>query len=192
MQVLILVGSVRPGSNSRATAAAIENALVERGADVVTWDPRNWHLPLADPLYHRNPRSHPDQSVQALVEAAQRADGFALVSPVYHNSYSALLKNCLDHLTNAQFRYKPVALASHGARLSAVQACDHLRIVVRALHGLALPRQLVTVPEEFLIGEDEEPVLLDPLALERIEEIATDLLFYARVGQARLAGGGQR
>ncbi len=189
MKVMTLVGSVRPGSYCRATAMAVDAILTERGAEGEVWDPGEVPLPLANPCYHRDPAEHPDPNVQALVGTADDSDAFVLVSPVYHNSYSAVLKNCLDHLAIAQFRHKPVVLVSHGAGLGAVQVCDHLRIVVRGLYGLALPQQVVTIPDDFLPDEEGTPVLANSPTLSRLEHALTDLLFYARVGQARLAGG---
>lgn len=189
MKFFILVGSARPGSYCRATATALSSMLEERGAETEVWNPCEWPLPLADPAYHRDPSAHPDANVRALVGAAESADGFALISPVYHNSYSALLKNCVDHLAIPQFRYKPVLLASHSGGLAAVQVCDHLRIVVRGLSGLALPHQVVTVPDDFLPDADGSPILANPPTSDRLENAMVDLLFYARVGQARIAGG---
>lgn len=183
--ILILIGSARNGSYSRASAAAVASVLVDCGTEVLAWDPVEWPLPLAHPAFHHDPLAHPDPEVRALVEAASRADGFVFVSPVYHNSYSGLLKNCLDHLTIAQFAYKPVTIISHGSGLSAVQVCDQLRLVARGLHALALPGQLVTVPEDFT-ANPEGPVLSSAGSLERIGAIVSDLLFYSRVGQARL------
>ena len=93
-----------------------------------------------------------------------------------------MLKTCLDHLSIPDFAYKPVGLIAHGDNLSAVQACDQLRIVVRALHGLALPIQLVTTPDDFT-SSDGGPRLAAEPALQRLDRFALDLLLYARLSE---------
>lgn len=113
MQTMILIGSARPGAYIRATASALTATLEARGDEAIVWDPREWRLTLADPDW---------------------ADGFTLISPVYHNSYSALLKNCLDPHDDRPVLTQTVALVARGPNRCGVQVCDHLR-VVRGLWG---------------------------------------------------------
>jgi len=103
-------------------------------------------------------------------------------TPVYHNSFSGALTNCLDHLSIAEFTYKPVGLMAHGYNISAVQACDHLRIVVGGLNGLALPVQVVTCHGDF-VTEEGGIRLVAPGVLERINRFAVDLVLYARLSE---------
>lgn len=174
--VLILPGSTRQGSFSRALAQFAAERVTTEGKRALLWDHRSRPLPLADPEYHRAPAQHPDKTVRELVFLAQQADAIVLVSPVYHNSYSGLLKNCLDHLTIEQFRMKPVLLLGHGPRLTAVQAVDHLRIVVRGLYGLALPDQAVTTPDDYGTDDQGEPYLKDPSICGRVAASVSTLL----------------
>ncbi len=72
-------------------------------------------------------------------------------SPVYHNSYSGVLKNTLDHLDIPHFRNKAVGLVSHGGDGS-TQPVDHLRVVVRGLNGIATPTNVCTRKDDY--GQD--------------------------------------
>lgn len=181
MMILALIGSTRHGSYTRSATQAALALIAERGVETLAWDLRDHALPPADPEYHHNPHATPDPVVRELVEAADQASGFVLASPVYHNSYSGVLKNCLDHLAIPQFLYKPVGLMSHGETMSAVQVCDHLRIVVRGLYGIALPRQVVTVTRDFEPDNDGGYTLTNDSTLTRMRDFVDDLLLFARV-----------
>jgi NAD(P)H-dependent FMN reductase len=187
MRVLLIAGSVSPGSCTRAAVSAAATLLEDKGVETVVWDLGERPLPFADPAYHHDPEDNPHPAVRELVEEATEATSFVLASPVYHNSYSGVLKNCLDHLAIPQFLYKPVGLISHGAGLSAVQVCDHLRIVVRGLYGVALPRQLVTVKDDYDF-DGEAAYLVGEAALERLEALVNEMLMFGKVTEVGLNG----
>ncbi len=185
LQILILSGSVRRPSHTFALSRFVEGALSERGARVVLWDFREAPLPITDPAYHADPRRHPDPVVQRLAETADACDGFIWASPVYHNSYSGVLKNALDTLTIPHFSYKPVGLMGHGGDRT-TQAVDHLRIVVRGLLGVALTTNVCTTAEDYQnAGEGEEEGEGEGYALasepikERVGHFADELVEFA-------------
>lgn len=115
--VMLLCGSTRPDSYTRAGLQAAADHLRQSGADPWMWDPAVDPLPMADPAYHREPTTHPDSAVRRLVAKADGARAFILGTPIYHNSYAGVLKNCLDLLSIAQFAHKPVALLAHGSNI---------------------------------------------------------------------------
>ena len=96
------------------------------------------------------PQHHPDPNVREFARAAAEADGFVLASPVYHNSYTGVLKNALDSLGDDQFEGKPIGLVGH----KGIQPVDHLRIVVRSVGAYAITRQVVTRKNEFRATAD--------------------------------------
>jgi NAD(P)H-dependent FMN reductase len=156
------------------------------GAETTVWWLSERPLPPADPKYHHDASSHPDPAVRQLVAQAGEAGGIVLASPVYHNSYSGILKNALDHLSMDQFHRKPVGLAGHGGNRT-TQAVDHLRIVVRGLLGVALPSQVCTANEDF----EETPGgyrLLSSDIEARIQRVAEELILFAQTLQL-LRGG---
>lgn len=185
MKVLLICGSVRPDSYTLKTLEAIASAVEAKGAEAIFWKLGEQQLPVADPAYHGRSREHPHPLVHELVTLADAASAFVLGSPVYHNSYSGVLKNCLDHLSIQQFACKPVGIVCHGDNLTAVQACDHLRIVVRSLYGIAIPSQVVTSPVDFKRKGEEGLAdhLVNPRILKRIELFAAELFSFCQLGQ---------
>lgn len=147
-RALLISGSTRLPSYTRTLAQFVENNLVSLGLHTRHWDLRSQPLPITDPTYHHDPTLTPDLRVQEFVAAADSSDAFVLASPIYHNSFSGVLKNALDTLTIKQFQYKPVSLISFGGARSS-QAVDQLRIVVRGLHGLTLPTQVCAERDDF-------------------------------------------
>ncbi len=155
----------------------MEARLAEEGAVVSRYDPVETQLPFSDPAYHKSPGEHPDRAVHDLVETAERADAFILASPIYHNSFSGVLKNALDHLAIAQFQYKPVALLSHGGDRSS-QAVDQLRTVVRGLLGVPIPTPICTREADFCV-RDAEIALNSAAIAARIERAVAELTVFA-------------
>jgi NAD(P)H-dependent FMN reductase len=187
MRVLLIAGTVVPNSSTRRALLQVCEMLQQRGAETEIWDLAQRPVPIADPRYFGDPLEHPDPSVKRLLGAAREADGFILASPVYHNSYSGVIKNCLDHLSVDHFLYKPVGLIACGLSLSAIQVCDQLRIVVRGLRGVALPTQVVAVSTDFkqaLNGEGRE---CDGLA-DRLEALVVDLMAFSEIRKVALGG----
>jgi NAD(P)H-dependent FMN reductase len=111
-----------------------------------------------------------------LVGLADRADAIVLATPVYHNSYSGILKDAIDALSIPQFRYKAIGLASHGN--STTQAVDQLRIVARGLLGVAIPTQMCTSDNDY-VSKDQKFLLANTAILERLERFTTELILFA-------------
>lgn len=180
LDILILAGSPRRDSYSRGLARRIGQALAAQGAAAELFDLHETPLPLLDPALRSKAEDHPDAEVARLNALVGRCAGFVLVSPVYHNSYSGLLKNALDHLGVRNFEARPVGLASHGGRSS--QAVDHLRQVVRALYGVTIPTQVCTGREDY----NAAPTAAGPYELksdeilDRVDRFAEELVRFAR------------
>jgi NAD(P)H-dependent FMN reductase len=78
-----------------------------------------------------------------LRERLAQAAGVVLATPVYHGTFSGLLKNALDHLASDAFYQLPVGtLAVGGGPRSALVACEQLRTVIRSLSGWSTPTQV--------------------------------------------------
>ncbi|MDH3970507.1 MAG: NAD(P)H-dependent oxidoreductase [Rhodospirillales bacterium] len=179
-EILILAGSPRAVSYTRGLARDIGRALEGQGARVRLLDLYEAPLPPLDPALRARGEDHPDPNAAELYRLAGRADAFVLATPVYHNSYSGVLKNALDYLGSEQFRYRPVGLASHGGR--STQAVDHLRQVVRSVLGVAIPTQVCTAAADYdgRPGETGCHRIVDPEILSRIEGFADELVLFAR------------
>lgn len=188
MRALVLSGTISPRSRTRAVGLAARDVLRTQSVDCEIWDLREFPLPIADPAYHHDPSLHPDPVVRRFVAAADEADGFVVVSPVYHNSFSGVLKNSLDSLAIPQFQYKPVGLAAFGSSMAAIQVCDQLRIVIRGLYGIALPVQVVATPADFTTSTSGEPAVTNPELLDRFEVLARDFVLFAHLRKVTTIG----
>ncbi|BAJ31642.1 MULTISPECIES: NADPH-dependent FMN reductase [Kitasatospora] len=116
---------------------------------------------------------HPDPSGQtaALRRRFAGASAVVLATPVYHGTYSGLLKNALDQLLSSAFEGRPVGLlANGGGPRGAAIACDQLRTVVRALNGWSAPTQVSTSAADFVDGR---PV---PAILDRLGDMVGELV----------------
>ncbi len=178
-EILILAGSPRALSYTRGLARDIGRALQDQGAQVRLLDLCEAPLPTLDPALRAWGESHPDPNAAELYRLAGRADAFVLATPVYHNSYSGVLKNALDYLGSEQFKYRPVGLASHGGH--STQAVDHLRQVVRSVVGVAIPTQVCTATADYRDGPDEIGChrVADPEILSRIRRFAEEIVLFA-------------
>ncbi len=177
-KVLLISGSTRQPSYTRTLTETVERVLIEHGAETAHWDLRKAPLPIADPEFHRDPAQHPDERVRSLVALATSCDAFVLASPIYHNSYSGLLKNALDHLAIPQFDRKPVGLISHGGNRS-TEAVNPLRIVVRGLLGVAIPTQVCTAWQDYREVCIESYEIGSEDILQRINRFTSELMLFA-------------
>ncbi|MFF3212607.1 NADPH-dependent FMN reductase [Streptomyces sp. NPDC002886] len=99
--------------------------------------------------------------------------GAVLATPVYHGSYSGLLKNALDHLTNDALADRAVGLiAAGGGPRGAGTACDQMRSVVRALSGWAVPTHVASTGSDFVPGPALEGLH------ERMDDLVAQLLSF--------------
>jgi NAD(P)H-dependent FMN reductase len=178
LQILLISGSPEPQSRTGATLAFLVQLLHVSGISTYTWDLHADPLPLFDPHYYADPLRHPCEAVRRLAAQAQQASGFIWGSPIYHNSFSGLLKNALDSLSRQQFCHKPVVLVSSASNeRTGSQACDQLYLVARGLHALALPTQLITLPQDFICTQGQYR-LHDQLIQERATRLVEELLAY--------------
>ncbi len=180
INVVAILGSPRAPSYTRSLGEAAIRALAERGAAVEILDLRATPLPPMTPELRAKRCEHPDPEAARLFRLAEAADAYLLASPVYHNSYSGVLKNALDHLMLRDTRDRPVALVSHGGR--STQAVDPLRIVVRGLLGVAIPAQICTAESDFSPepGEDGLYAVINDDIQARITRQADELLLFAK------------
>lgn len=145
-RVLLIAGTIHRPSYTQAALHSIANCLRARGAETDEWDLVLKPLPIADPEFDGIPLHNPDANVREFAAAANAANAFVLGSPVYHNSYTGVLKNALDSLGDDQFEGKPVGLVGH----KGIQPIDHLRIVMRSIGAYVITRQVITHRDDFI------------------------------------------
>lgn len=155
MKITLICGSVAKKSHTQALLQYIENLLLAQKIEAVLWDFKAKPLVFAIPELHRNPIETPDNNVKEFIKLIENSTGLVIGSPLYHGSYSGVLKNALDNLYLDALRNKAVGLVSHGAGSRAsILACEHLRGVIRTLHGYTLQTQMSTGLEDYAESSD--------------------------------------
>jgi len=178
LRVLLLSGSLSNPSHTGVLLENLANLLREKGAIAYVWDLHLKPLPIPNLVYYRHPLAHESKIVQQLAQSADQADAFVFGTPVYHNSFSGILKNALDHLHADQFRHKPVGLISNGRERSAGQPCDQLRIVAQSLLTTVLPTQIVTSEGDFGLYQGHY-ILINPRIEKLLIRMANELVDYS-------------
>lgn len=125
-------------------------------------------------------------TVQALRAAAQRADGFVIATPEYHNGIAGVVKNAIDWLKPSMVRDKPVAIiAVGGGTASGHRALTQMRQVVRGLGGFAIPGEVAIGNSDAVTPGAPWP---DPATERHIQRLAADIVRYAAHFRALRAG----
>lgn len=174
--MLILSGSVGKESYTRTLLCCIEEHLRSIGHDTVLWDLGSKPLPIIVPEYHGNQKSHPDKNVREFVALVEEVDGFVFGSPLYHGSYTGVIKNALDTLPEKALAHKPVALVSHsGNARSCTTPCNQLRPVVRALAGYSIQLQIGTIGEDYKTIKGRHAIQ-NPKVARRVDSLVNELV----------------
>ncbi|KAF0817658.1 MULTISPECIES: NADPH-dependent FMN reductase [unclassified Cytobacillus] len=174
--ILVISGSSRKKSNNRGFAKYIFEQLEKKGENVAYFD--LFENPL--PIYSDDINLYKNENVEKLYNLAYDADGFYICTPEYHNGMSGALKNALDFLNKDQFIHKPIAISSAaGSGKGGVNALNNLRLVLRGLHGIVLPRQHISDKISF-----ENNILVSGQCKESINQIIDDLILESNIRMA--------
>ena len=175
VRILGLCGSLRgPDSFTRRLLVLVMAELDALGACTDFLDLADTELPMCKSAADTD--DHPGK--RDLVARAERAQGFVLATPEYHNSYSGVLKNALDLLSNDQLGNKMFGLIGiAGGDMGAVNALGHLRIVVRGVDGHVIPEQ-ISLPSVYRQFNGDQ--LADERMAERVTDFAAALVLHTR------------
>lgn len=125
------------------------------------------------PIFKMEESQYQNPSVNKLVNFAQKADAFFIVTPEYHNGISGALKNALDFLGIEHFKKKPVAIAAaQGGIVGGFNALNQLRLILRSLHANTLTEQVIVNMRNF----DATQQLVDNESIQQVTSLAEELL----------------
>jgi NAD(P)H-dependent FMN reductase len=170
--VVGLCGSLRDGSYTRL---GVERALASaagHGASTQFVDLRAYDLPVFD----ADNRDAGD--AERLRDHLQRADAILLGTPMYHGSYSGVLKNAMDYCGFDEFEDTTVGLLAVSGGSFPTGALEHLRLVCRAVNAWVLPHQ-AAIPSARSQFEDGE--LVDEGLAERVDTLGRRAVEYAAI-----------
>ncbi|ONI77930.1 hypothetical protein ALI144C_31515 [Actinosynnema sp. ALI-1.44] len=170
--ILGILGSASKDSITRVALLAVRDRLVAAGESFDLVDLAVEYRELHDVEQYDDP--DPVSQTWALRRRVAAAAAVVLATPVYHGSFSGLLKNAVDHLLGDAFAGRPVGLvANGGGPRSGGGACDQLRSVVRALGGWSAPTHLAITGADFI---DSRP---SRFTSERMDALVNELRTFA-------------
>ena len=175
MNIEIISGSPRGNSITNRVALHLKKAIQEKSdheVDII--DVRENELPLLQSIF-TSAQSAPEP-FQELTERMLNAKAFILLTPEYNGSYSAALKNLLDHFPKQHHKVFAIATASPGM-LGGIRAAMQLQELVYALFGIGSPYMLVTpqVDKKF----DAEGNLLDESFKKSVDLFVNEFIWLA-------------
>ena len=175
MQIEIISGSTRENSITYRIALHLKAALEKTTShEVGIIDSREHCLPQLESIYTSVDAAPPEH--RELARRMFAADAFILVSPEYNGSYTACMKNLLDHFPKQHRKAFAIATASPGM-LGGVRAALALQHYVIALFGIASPYMMVTpqIEKKF----DAEGNLIDPSFQKAVDTFINEFLWLA-------------
>lgn len=168
MKVLILIGSAARNSCSLHLGKAIAERLENQGAKPTLIDLIEHGLPPFDADTDRTKAY--DKTVKQFIAQAKSAKALVYITPVYHNSFSAAIKNAIDWL-HFPMDGKVVGLASHGNNRTLV-AVDQLMVVARSQHLVVVPTRVCTQRDDY----DKDLQIVTPTINQRLDRFAKELV----------------
>lgn len=167
IRVAGVCGSLRPGSYTRLALRTALRGAAELGAETDLIDLGEYELVFC--TGGKDEPSYPEGVIR-LRQTLESSQGIILGTPVYHGSFSGVLKNALDLMGFPEFEGKMVGLVGvSGGRTGAIHALDGLRVIGRVLHAWVIPEQ-VSIPEAWK-AFDAAGRLVDPELEDRLLEV---------------------
>ena len=133
--VAALAGSLRDESYTRKSLDHALDGVEAAGGTGELLDLREFDLPVMDA--DRDAQGDSER----LTARVRNADAVLLGTPMYHGSYSGVLKNAIDYCGFDEFEGATVGLLAVGGGRFPVTALEHLRSTCRALDAWVLPHE---------------------------------------------------
>jgi len=167
---MILVESADTNSHSLHLGQVIQNELQSLSQEVELINLVDYGLPLYKRIIER--QNEYDNKTKSFLNKSLEMDAFVWITPIYHNSYSSMLKNALDWHHKTEFSGRVVGLASNGGNRSP-QAADQLTLVARSQHMFTIPTRICTDENE---DYDDNLNIINKKIKERVKKFANELV----------------
>ena len=171
-KVMIVVGSVRPGRAGLPIAKWVESVVAQSDQFEIDFvDLAELALPFMDEPNHPAKRQYTKPHTIAWSERVDAADAFIFVTPEYNHSYSPVLKNAIDFLSQEWWR-KPVGFVSYGGvsagsrGVTALEPATNGVGLVRAGAAVELPFGPAQVDDGVFQPNDKEIAILGKQLVE--------------------------
>ncbi len=167
--IALIVGTNRPGSNSRKVAARIEKLYAELGVPLKVLDLATLPPEIFNPSsYETKPASF-----SPFADAVLQASGLVIVTPEYNGSMPGVLKYFIDMLKFPEsFERRPVCFVGVAAGIwGALRPVEQLQQIFGYRNAFNYPER-VFLPQVYnLLGEDGD--LKDAELVGRLRAQAT-------------------
>ena len=175
-KVLLVYGSLRMGSTSKALTYAAKKVLEELGAETKVFEAEG--LPLFDFMLDSHPK------VQELYRLAKWSNAQVWCSPEFHGNMTGVFKNIIDWMpcqggATVTTEGKPVAVMSVTGGAQSFNTVNNMRLVAKWIRMPVCSEQLV-VP----YSHDSIPDLSDTHQ-ERLVKLMEELMQYRYMLQFR-------
>ena len=176
--IVLISGSLRPGSTSDRIAGWCAEQCRERGATT-----RTFHGAEIDFPFYQPGLSEHHEALREFLRELGRADGVVLVSPTYHGTVSGLLKNALDYANDLGgprpfLDGRAIGCVAVGAGTQGtVSTLGTLRTISHSLRGWPTPLGVVVPHANALISDT---ALAEPHHREKMIEMVSQVLFLSR------------
>ena len=160
--VALVCGSQRPDSVTRIALGHVADGVRDAGGRVDLIDLGAYDLPTFDP------HAHDAGDAETLRERIGEADAVVLGTPMYHGSFSGVLKNAIDYCGFEQFEGTTVGLVAVAGGGYPRTPIDHLTDVCRTLNAWV-------VPETVMVPHSEDAAYRGELSKDALRERAERL-----------------
>ncbi|WP_458187537.1 NADPH-dependent FMN reductase [Haladaptatus sp. NG-WS-4] len=170
--VVAICGSLRDESTTRFALERVLSGVEKAGGTGELVDLREFDLPLFDADV-RETGDAPE-----LKRRVREADAVVLGTPMYHGSYSSVLKTALDYCGFDEFEHKTVGLLAVAGGRFPITAMDHLRSVCRSLDAWVLPYEAAVPRAHSAVMNGE---FTDEELEDRVVALGRQTVRYARI-----------
>lgn len=175
-QIIAICGSLRDGSKTRiALNEALEEAQ-RHGASTELVDLREYYLPA----YGWDDAVNDAGDAPELRQVIDDADGIILGTPIYHGSYSSVLKSALDYSGRDEFAGKTVGMIAVAGGQFPTKGLEHLRNVCRHINAWVLPLEVGIPNSSSTVGEEQ---ITDDAIAQRVRELGKQVVLYANIDE---------
>ena len=149
-RILIVMGSMRPGSRTALVSRLAKMAVEACGMEVDMLDPRETALSFPGETDHETHK-------EAIRKRVGQASGAVFVTPEYDGSISAILKLMIEHFGYpSDLSGKPAAIVGcAGGRIGAIKAIEHLRSLLNHTGVFVMPHAY-SIPQVFKVFDDDD------------------------------------
>ena len=170
--IVAICGSLREDSRTRIALTHTLDGAKRRGASTELLDLREFELPIFDADHDMA------GDARELTERVGAADAIILGTPMYHGSYSSVLKTAIDYCGFDEFDATTVGLLGVSGGSFPITALDHLRSVCRSLNAWVIPFQ-AAVPNASRHIDGEQ--LIDEAMRDRVERLGERAVQFANI-----------